>query len=487
MATESFLRRWQQAQKNIFDYCKLLNFKPSWQQEEALFIVQKEADSPSEKRLKRLAIKSGQGPGKTKTASVIGSWRAMRFLDAVTIITAPTLRQVRDIYMAELRRVVQKADPELQQIYNITAFRLVIGGRQDWGIRAVTSNKPENVQGNHQKRMSFVFDEASGIPRPIWETVKAGLTNEDSFLLAIGNPNDIDTGFHDCFYANAEEWHRLTWNAEQSPDYIVDKKNLRKIEKEYGRESDVYRVRVLGEFPRQDPSSIMSFEDLLECTKTRMDVLARERLGEGSIQKAFGIDLARKGGDESVIAVRVGKALIKLVVFLNREPIDVIKHAMLLQHELGWKDGECVYVVDASGIGQGVLHSLYENRKNVHEFFSNGTPMQPQKYKDKASEAHFELRALVKERQAHLPADRLMLSQLSRRKYDLKKGLIIIESKDDFKARIGTEESLSPDRADGVVMAFYPFVSAVARITKPLTVAQQLGQRMLGRLNGDEM
>lgn len=484
MVTESFLRRWVAAQANIFDYCKLLNFKPTWQQEEAFHIVQTENDSPPSKRLKRLAIKSGQGPGKTAAASVIGSWRAMRFRDAQTIITAPTLRQVKDVYMAELRRVIHNADPELQQAYKLSSFRLTIAGRQDWGIRAVTSNKQENIQGNHQKRMSFVFDEASGIPRPIWETVKAGLTNEDSFLLAIGNPNDTDTGFHDCFYSNADEWHKLTWNAEEAP--YVDKVNIKKIEKEYGRESDVYRVRVLGEFPRQDPSSIMSFEDLLECSKNRLDVLAREPIGEGEVQKVIAIDIARKGGDESVATFRLGSAVLKMLIYVKREPADVIRAAFATQHDLGWKDSECIYTLDANGIGQGVLFLLYEAGKRVYEFHSNATPMQPHKYKDKASEAHFELRALVKERRVCLPSDRLTLYQLSKRKFDMKKGLIVVENKDEYKKRIGTDESMSPDRADSVVMAFYPFVTSSAKVTKPQTQINKLSQRLLGRYPMEE-
>jgi phage terminase large subunit len=479
VVSESFRQRFKAAQQNIFDFCALLNFKPTPQQAVALACVQLESELPPGKRLKRISVKSGQGPGKTTFAAIVGMWRAFRRFRALTIITAPTQRQVRDIYMAEVSRLMSKADPELQRMVKIDAFKMTIAGDAHWGIKAVTSNKPENVQGYHQNNLTFIFDEASGIGRPIWQTVQGTLTNEDSLFMAIGNPNDLDTAFHDCFYASSDMWHTFTWNAEEAPDNIVDKANLRRIEREFGRDSDVYRVRVLGEFPRQDPSAIMSLEDLMRCTKTRMDELARLAFGNGHVQRAIGIDLARYGSDESVIVVRRGCAMLKLEIIVKREPIDVLNRAMLIQHDLGWPDQDCVYVVDAGGMGQGAMGTLYAAKKRVVEFHSNAKAMKSE-YKDKITEAWFELRAAVQRAGVHIINDRRMLHQLGNRKYVHKKGVIEIESKDDFKERQGTDESSSPDRADGVVLAFYPFAVVDAKISDSQKSARDLGRRLLG-------
>src|SRR5687767_11680803 len=134
---------------------------------------------PVDQRLKRFAVKSGQGPGKTAVACIVGSWRALRKFKSMTIVTAPTQRQVRDVYMAELARLISRAHPELQQLLKIDAYRMRIADTRDWEIKAVTSNKPENVQGYHQDSLTFIFDEASGISRPIWEVVLNTLTNKD--------------------------------------------------------------------------------------------------------------------------------------------------------------------------------------------------------------------------------------------------------------------------------------------------------------------
>lgn len=480
MVSDRFARRFKEACRNIFAYCDLLNFKPTHQQGALFSAIQLEAELPPQKRLKRFAVKSGQGPGKTAAAGVVGSWRCLRRHKGMSVVTAPTQRQVRDVYMAELARLFSKADPELQQLVQIDAYRMRVAETRDWEIKAVTSNKPENVQGYHQPNLTFIFDEASGIPRPIWEVVLNTLTNEDSLLLAIGNPNESDTAFHDCFYSSSDLWHTFTWNAEEAPH--VDKNNLKRIEQEFGRDSDVYRVRVLGEFPRQDPTSIMSSEDLLACTKNRLDVCALEPWG--SMERAFGIDLARFGSDESVICVRRGRAMLKMEVFVKKEPAYVLQRAMVIQNDLGWPNEKCVYVVDASGPGQGAMYLLHEAKKRVLEFYSQGTPRNPRKFKDKISEAWFDVRDLVKERAGHLPKDRRTLHQLGNRKFMMKKGLIVIESKDEYKKRIGTDEATSPDRADGTILAFYPHPITETKIAGMDQEKHALGLRLAGRATG---
>lgn len=476
----AFNEHFQRARGDIFSYCKMLRFTPTAQQEELFKIVQQESMLPPAQRKKRIAVKSGQGPGKTAAACVVASWRCFRAFDGLTVITAPTQRQVRDVFMAELSRIFSRAVPEIQGLVEIDSFKMKIAGRKDWGIKAVTSNKPENVQGYHQTNLTFVLDEASGVPRPIWDTIKGTLSNHDALLVAIGNPNEIDTAFYDCFYLNSDMWHTFTWNAEKAPH--VDKMNLRRIEKEFGRESDVYRVRVLGEFPRRDPTSIISAEDLYACAGQRSDLLARQKMPNSEVQKAIGIDLARYGADESVIVARRGLSVVKFETFVKTEPSDVVRRAFIIQKDFGWPDDQTMYVFDAGGIGQGVAHMFYENFKQVMEFHSQGKPFEPN-FKDRISEGWFNLRELVHEHAMWLPSDRRLIHQLSTRRYNIKNGKIEIESKDDYKKRIGTDEATSPDRADAMVLAFYPHTMAATQVaTTKFDDYRVLGQDIAKRI-----
>ena len=67
------------------------------------------------------------------------------------------------------------------------------------------------------------------------------------------------------------------------------------------------------------------------------------------------------------------------------------------------------------------------------------------------------LRNLVRERIVRIPNDARLLKQLSTRQYYMdRKGKIKVETKDEWRKRL--EISESPDRADAVVMAFYPHI-----------------------------
>ncbi len=52
-----------------------------------------------------------------------------------------------------------------------------------------------------------------------------------------------------------------------------------------------------------------------------------------------------------------------------------------------------------------------------------------------------------------------MFTQLVSRQYRYTDGKFRLESKDEFLKRVGTEEYSSPDRADAIAMAYYPYAS----------------------------
>lgn len=440
---------------------------PTWQQDELLELVQLESYLPPGRRRKRIAVKSGQGTGKTAAAvGIVGLWRALRAPDALTILTAPSMKQC-GFGIMEVKRLLRDAHPALRSFVECYQTRVEVNGEPMWGIRTVTATKTQNLQGIHEKRLTFVVDEASGVARELIETIEGTLSNPDSLLVMIGNPNTTDCKFYDCFTVQRDLWHCLTWNAEDTArDYpqLLSPSRNRALEFEYGRDSDVYRVRVLGEFPHQNPNSIMSLEDLVACTKTSIvgcagitDLLPCAR--------AIGIDLARYGGDESVVVRRSGLAVVGLKHFFKRDPREVVDYAFKCQRDAGWRDDQCAYVVDAGGMGQGILHAFYEAGKRVVEFHNEGVAADSAMYSNQYSEAWWSFRNLARERIVHLPSDPRLLRQLSTREYySDRKGRIKVETKDEWRARLSCDES--PDRADAVAMAFYPHVGQEVRVAR---------------------
>lgn len=455
-----------------------LNVDVTSQQRELLEIVQLESKLPLDKRKKRIAVKSGQGPGKTKVSVIIALWRCLRYPDALCIVTSPSMRQCKQ-WVDECKRVVRDAHIVIQKYVKCYGTKVEINGTDIWAIKTATASRPENLQGIHEERLTFIGDEASGIAPAIIETIQGTLSNPDALFLMIGNPNHTSCKFFDCFTSQRDLWWTLTFNAEDTArDYphIVDPARNRALEKEYGRNSDVYRVRVLGEFPQQDPNGVMGIEDLMVCTRTNK-LGCSTILNILDINKAIGIDYARYGGDESVVVRRTGLAVTDYEVFVKRDPREVTDFAFRLQYDANWKTKDTWYIPDAGGMGQGIVHSFYEAGKNVKEFHTSGVAHDSEMFANAYSEAWWVLRSLVREHICHLPNDARLLKQLSTRQYYVDmKGRVKVESKDEWRKRMEIDES--PDRADAIVMAFYPHLGQGVKMASKEKSQKTVGTRL---------
>jgi phage terminase large subunit len=429
-----------------FYFFKLLEFEPTSYQAE---VAQDVMDG-----YPRVAVKSGQGPGKTKLTVGLALWRTLRAYKAMTILTAPSIKQCRDVFLAECQRTLDNAHPIIRQFIRVTKSRVIFGGVRDWEIKVTTASKSSNVSGYHQDNLTAIIEEAQGVEAEIFQTFQGTLTNRDSLLLAIGNPFSTDCAFYDCFGKAADDWRRHTFNGEiAARDYphIVSPERNEILARQFGRDSDVYRVRVLGEFPSNNPRSIIGLGDA-EAAE-RAELLRAAMLGIR--EKAFGIDLAAYGEDESVIVRRQGNAIVEMETYRQKDPAWVVRQAFKMQNAVGWKTEDCVFCFDVGGMGAGVRHLFDERGCDYIPFSHNGTAIDSREYADKITEAMFELGKLMRARgSVRFPKDGVLVKQLCNRHYDLDpKGRLRAESK---KLYVKRTKDNSPDRADAVAMAFYP-------------------------------
>lgn len=466
---ESFARWYAPVRADIFKFCEALRFEPTWQQREMLTHVQ---NGVRGKGPRRIGVKSGQGAGKSTASGVAGLWLAIRNVGAMIPVTAPTMKQCHGVWLTELARTLEKADPWVRRLVTLTATKVIIMDDPKWGIRFVTATKPEAAQGLHERNMSIIVDEASGVSAKLLEQWFGTMSNPGepgnySILLLTGNPNTRDSFFFRAFNDLRHLFAVQTINTEECP--IASSENHEVLAAIYGRESDVYRVRVLGEFPHADPCSVMSSEDLFKCTKT--DRVFCIRLSDA---KQFGIDLARYGGDESVIYRRAGNAVREAWIRSKVDPGHVLERAMRMQYDAGWKDEECLFVPDAGGMGQGAMHRLIDAHKRVYEFHNGGVGTG--EYANQITAAYFQFAKIVKRAHCHIPNDNLLIQQLSNRKYHTAKdGRLILETKDEYIKR----GNASPDRADGMVMCFWDGTRMSAQIATSGQDGYPIGARRL--------
>jgi len=117
-----------------------------------------------------------------------------------------------------------------------------------------------------------------------------------------------------------------------------------------------------------------------------------------------------------------------------------------------WEMGRCdtaiIFAVDDAGLGSGVSDKLKDLGANVQMVLFGGRPSDDRKYTSVADELWFDFPV----DEVEIPDDDMLFEELTQRKYgydqrDRRK----VEPKDEFKKRIGR----SPDRADGLLLAFY--------------------------------
>src|SRR4029453_13809177 len=117
------------------------------------------------------------------------------------VSTAPTFSQVRAILWRELDQAHRKGGlPGQIHTTEWKVDRRLIGfGRKPADVARDSNITPSTAfQGIHARYVLVVLDEADGVPEELWTAADALITNEDSRIPAIGNPDPPTTTFARC-------------------------------------------------------------------------------------------------------------------------------------------------------------------------------------------------------------------------------------------------------------------------------------------------
>lgn len=427
---------------------EVIGFRPDeWQSEVFVSIAEN----------RYTAVKSGQGVGKTGTEAAVVLWFLTCFPYPRVVCTAPTKQQLHDVLWSEISKWQSKS-PILADILRWTkTYIYMVGYEKRWFAVARTATKPENMQGFHEDNMLFVVDEASGVADPIMEAILGTLSGENNKLLLCGNPTKTSGAFYDAFHSSRAIYSCHTVNSEDSPR--TNKQNIKLLEKKYGRDSNVFRVRVLGEFPVQEDDVFIGLSLIEQATMRDPD----ETVG----RIAIGVDVARYGDDETVIATLIGSdisiPLIRQGQSLMKTVGDIVTTYYRLIEEYPDYTGSITVNIDDTGLGGGVTDRLEEVKAEQKLYRMVIVPVNfaakpPQSendkdhYKDMTTYLWAAVKSLLEANAISIQNDNELVAQLSVRKYFvISNGMLQLESKGDMKKR-GIK---SPDRADAVSLACF--------------------------------
>ena len=485
----SIFEAWQ-ADWNKFA-SEFLKVKLDKEQQDILTAIQKN---------KMVSVRSGTARGKDFVAAVA----AMCFMyltpefnengemtkNTKIVMTAPTGRQVNDIMY-----------PEITKLFNAAK---VLPGRlvgcdirtdfDEWfltGFKADEHNQ-EAWTGYHAVNIMFIVTEASGIPEKIFESIEGNLQG-NSRLLLVFNPN-TPIGYA-AQSQKSERFVKFRLNSLTSPNvlakeivipgqvdyaWVCDKVNkwcgkIRKEdfneaegdfefeidgEKGYYRPNDIFRVKVLGMFPRVSEDSLIPLE-WIEIANERWKEM-QKTISLDKHKLRIGNDVAGMGNDDTVFCYRYENFVEKFEVWKTSGTAEHMAIVGKLVESLRLYE-KPIALIDTIGEGAGVFSRLKELGYNnaisakVSEGANGLTDFtEVRKFTNMRAYVFWAIRDWLdpkNKQNAALPYDDELTQELTEIRYEIKSdGKIAIEPKEDLKQRL----KRSPGKADALSLTFYP-------------------------------
>ncbi|NBC17176.1 MAG: hypothetical protein GVY18_07655 [Bacteroidetes bacterium] len=415
----------------------------------------------------QVAVKSGHKVGKSLLVAILALWWAACWPQGKVLITAPSSDQIRDIVWSELCGLVLKAAQIGKVPFPEPATDPSTGMRWPDGRRIIgrATDRPERIQGYSGPACLYLIDEASGFARNLYEALvgntAGGSATDDAavakFVLT-GNPTQTTGIFHDAFTRQREHWQCFTISSEDTPNArenrvvipgLATRDWVEKQADVYGRDSDMFRVRALGQFPTQGSNAVVGVADIdaaIERGKTAQP-------NEADLLH-IGVDVARFGDDDSVIVPRRGNYIYPLRVHHGMDVTEVAGLVMACVRELKTttRFERPVVKVDVIGIGAGVADVLrHEPDIAVVDVNVAEVSTDTERWPRLRDELWFGLSNFLSEGGA-LPDDEMLAGELGAPTYkpDVR-GRMVVEPKEVTKKTLGR----SPDRADGVALSLY--------------------------------
>ncbi len=395
----------------------------------------------------QIAVASGHGIGKSFLTACLVIWIMATRPGAKGAVTANTASQLETKTFAEISKWLKRS--LVRDMFDIKASAVVQKDEpESWRVDALTCREEnsEAFAGQHAASSTsfYIFDEASAVPDKIWEVAEGGLTDGEPMWFVFGNPTRNTGRFKECFGKHRNLWK--TYQVDSRDVQITNKTQLETWLKEYGEDSDFFRVRVRGQFPNASTTQFIP-------TKLAEDAMHRLPSSRHNIATAIlGVDVARFGDDDTVIATRYGKdATTPLARYHGLGGDRVIALVKGKINELYREGFERVYVfLDEGGLGGAIVDVLRaDGFREVRGVNFGQKADDPELYPYKREEMWSRMRRWLEI--GSIPDDQQLLDDLTgvEFEYDIQ-GRPKLEKKEDMKKR-GLH---SPDSADALALTW---------------------------------
>lgn len=199
-----------------------------------------------------------------------------------------------------------------------------------------------------------------------------------------------------------------------------------------------FTVLYKSEFPEDTADTLIKWKDIKRALDNNFDLEPENTF--------YGVDVARKGNDLTVLTKVVNEAdkwKVKGIHYWKHK--DTMATVGRIIEAVEDKDQEIR--VDEIGVGGGVVDRLDEQNYNVRGVKTNKTPERDKhRFRDRKAEQYFELKGLFEENNIDLQDDETLKRELNKLNYEFtSRGKIKIN-----------DPSKSPDFADSLSLATIP-------------------------------
>ena len=446
------LKEWKASPLKFVVEC--VNGTPSKQQIEALLLLTK---------TKRLTIRSGHGCGK----DCFCAWAILWFMStrpyAKVVCTAPTAHQLSDILWSELSKWLRQSKVVDEFVIQKDKFFHKSSPKEYWAravspsVKASKEDQAETLAGFHADHMLIIVDEASGVADPVFVPLEGAMTQEDNMVILIGNPTKNTGYFHNTHFhpVLSKKWKKLHWDSRDSELVSIDMVDY--FKENYGEESNIFRIRVMGQPPIDDESTFIPLSWALSCVGNPIDV-------DPTWPLHLSVDVARYGDDSSIILPRRGMKIDPWESFQGVHTLNLSHHILRTFTDME-ADG---VAIDEIGVGGGVVDWLQNDPRGlgydkVFGINVSEASTDKRKYYRLRDELWDKVRTNCMKQKYSFPdtsvklfgkdmnLGHMLADELASVKYNLDSGVIKIESKKDMKAR----GVASPNIADALCMSEY--------------------------------
>lgn len=327
-----------------------------------------------------------QGPGKTFGIALIAHIVGFAYDPVVICVMAPKLEHIKTRFMGEFEKIRMRAIEGYAGLMEVSKTKVEwkTASPVNHFLQAETGAKPENVQGLRRRTTIYLVDESSGMAETMFPVMSGNISaTELGIIVLIGNGIRRSGTFADSHLKNnfGDLFYRMQVGPEKSRR--VKKTDVERLEKLYGKDSDITRVRAYGLFPKADSNQLIPLEHCIAAQERSCD-------SDGSLPRLrISVDVADGGENETVVSAALHYQA-KIVMLKERRfsfppaesPIMAAKAArqMFIDYNGNSLNGDD-FVVDAVGVGAGSAGWLMTREADIEGVPLNVIPF----YAGKAS------------------------------------------------------------------------------------------------------